>query len=360
MYSRLQRRVLTTILALVLAPMLIVGGLVVWISTNFETHVPMASGSDALITNKFMLFSAIAGLGVLMGLLVGWWISRAIVKPINALHQSVIRVANQDFDTKVTINSQDELGELAGAFNAMAARLREVHDEQIRTYQRDKLVALGEISAALAHEIRNPIGVINTAAALLERAETQPDKKIELLRMIRQEGSRVAGLVGDFLQLSRFRRPESVLIDPVLPLERALSVLLATYPDVLAYRDFRHELAQITADPSLLERAWHNLLINAIHAVQGRGGLYLDTRIEGGNIVLMLEDNGPGIPIQALPRIFEPFFTTKPQGTGLGLSLAHTLVESNGGKLEVLPQETKGARFAMKFPIALFSPPSSL
>ena len=100
----------------------------------------------------------------------------------------------------------------------MAARLRAAHDEQAQRFRKDKLTAMGELSAALAHEIRNPIGVINTSSALLEKSAGDPGKTAELVRMIREESLRVSDLVQDFLQLSRHRQPAFAGIGPVPPL----------------------------------------------------------------------------------------------------------------------------------------------
>jgi signal transduction histidine kinase len=231
-------------------------------------------------------------------------------------------------------------------------RLRDARDEEQRHFRRDKLVALGELSASLAHEIRNPIGVINASAALLDKPEQTPGKRSELTRMIREESARVGNLVQDFLQLSRYRQPTLTLLDPVAPLERALAAALAGRAQIHVEKAYAHEGAEVLADSALLQQAWGNIFTNAIQAMGDAGGrLRIESRIVKGEVQLAVEDSGPGIPPDILPRLFEPFFTTKDQGTGLGLSIANTLIEANGGRLEVRSPKNGGARFTMIFPV---------
>ena len=305
-----------------------------------------------VLTNRVALFLWISLLGVVIGSLTGMLLSRLVLRPLEYLHQGVMQVAGQNFNAAVPITSNDELGDLAQAFNAMAARLRVARDEQAQRFQKDKLAAMGELSAALAHEIRNPIGVINTSAALLDKPDLTAAKKSELTRMLREESVRVANLVQDFLQLSRHRQPSFAPIDPTLPLERAVKTALAAVDAIAVERDLRHGAVRILADAGLLQQAWSNVLINAVQAMGGRGTLRLAAWREGDQVVLAVEDSGPGITADILPRLFEPFFTTKENGTGLGLPIANTLVEANGGRLEALPAVHDGARFAMRFPIA--------
>ncbi len=305
--------------------------------------------TDDLLISRTFTTLAISLLGIAIGVLIGLLLSRMVLRPIKQLHQGVRQLANQDFNATVAIRSNDELGDLAQAFNAMAVRLREARDEEQQSFRKDKLSSLGELSAALAHEIRNPIGVISTAAALLQKPDAD---QADLIRMIREESARVNGLVQDFLQLSRHRQPEFKLIDPAQPLLQALDMLLAGHTDIQVQRRLLHGTARIKADPGLLLQAWSNILVNAQQAIgAGNAQLYLLSERVDGQVLLSLEDSGPGIPPQVLPRLFEPFYTTKNQGTGLGLSIAHTLVEANGGRLEVLEPQHHGARFGMRFDI---------
>ncbi len=309
-------------------------------------------GFQEVLTNRIVLFLLIALVGIVIGLATGLILSRVVVRPLSYLRNGVLQLAGQNFNATVPIQSDDELGDLAKAFNAMAARLRQARDEQVQRFQKDKLTALGELSAALAHEIRNPIGVINTSSALLEKSAGDPARAGELTRMIREESVRVSSLVQDFLQLSRYRQPVFEVIDPAVPMERALGLAVAGRDNIRVQRALAHGAARIRADSGLLQQAWGNLCTNALQALGAGGGeLWLSSRVEDGHVCLMLEDSGPGVPAEIMPRLFEPFFTTKEHGTGLGLSIAHTLVEANGGRLEALPPQKSGARFAMRFPL---------
>ena len=309
-------------------------------------------GVQDVLTNQVALFLLISLVGLIVGVATGLLLSRLVIRPLADLRNGVVALAGQNFDATVPAKSDDEFGELAKAFNAMATRLREARDEQAQEFRRDKLAALGELSAALAHEIRNPIGVINTSSALLERADDDPKRRAELVRMVREESQRVAHLVQDFLDLSRHRKPRLEVIDPAQPLERALDLALAGRADVRVSKRFEHGDARVQADAALLQQAWSNIFSNALQAMDpGQSEIHVASRLKDGRVLLTAEDNGPGVPADILPRLFEPFFTTKERGTGLGLSIAYTLVEANGGRLEALPAERRGARFGMWFPV---------
>jgi signal transduction histidine kinase len=313
-------------------------------------------GLQEVLTNQIAMFAAIMLLGIVIGGLTGLLLSRLVLRPLEYLRNGVLQLAGQNFSASVPISSDDELGDLAKAFNAMAARLREARDEQAQRFRKDKLASLGELSAALAHEIRNPVGVINTSAALLDKAVEDPGRRTQLTRMIREESQRVSQLVQDFLQLSRHRQPVFASLDPATPMERALDMAVASHPGIRVQKSFTHADARILADAGLLQQAWGNIFTNAIQAMDSAGELNLSSSCENGEVVLGVEDSGPGVPAEIMPRLFEPFFTTKEHGTGLGLSIANALVEANGGRLEALPPAEHGARFLMRFAIHDGSP----
>lgn len=309
--------------------------------------------SIEILTDESALSLAIIFFGTLLALGVGLVLSRVVVRPVEYLHEGVMKLAAQDFRAEIPIHSRDELGELAEAFNAMANSLREARNEQQREFQRDKLTALGELSMAMAHEIRNPIGIINSASKLFTGSE-DPSRRAEMGRVIQEESQRLNHLLNDFQQLARHRKPTIKAIDPVEPLEKALQVMLAGREEITVSKHYQHGELQVSADSELLRQAWLNLLRNALEAMgPGAGQLEVGTQVQANFIEVYLQDSGPGIPIEKMTRLFEPFFTTKDAGSGLGLTIANTLVEASGAQLEFVPSDWAGARFAMRLPIAM-------
>ena len=309
-------------------------------------------GSARLLTDQLSLAVVISLLGILLASVTGMLLGRIVIRPVESLRHGVMKLAAQDFRASIPVTSHDELGELAQSFNTMAQRLREARDEQRREFQRDKIAALGELSLAMAHEIRNPIGVIKTASRLMESSK-DPARRAELRRMIHEESQRLDHLLNDFQQLARHRRPEFADIDPLEPLNAALQVLLAGRDNIEVVRKTGHHGRQVRADRELLRQAWINLVRNALDAMgEGPGRLVVRTSVDDNTLSVSLQDSGPGISRELMTRLFEPFFTTKVHGSGLGLTIASTLAEASGAYLELVPEVTTGACIAMRFPVA--------
>lgn len=229
-------------------------------------------------------------------------------------------------------------------------------EEQLRRAER--LSALGELSAVLAHEIRNPLGSIKGTAEILRDDFRPGDRKYEFLEILIQEADRLNRVVEDFLGLAR-----------PLPVERESCEILAELTDIVALvsgeaasrgvkLDLKQaELPPIKGDREKLRQVFLNLILNGIQATGRGGSLSINAAYlapgEGNAaaIELSFADTGEGMEPAVLGRIFEPFFTTKSGGTGLGLAIAQKIIESHGGRIEVESRAGQGTTFRVRLPV---------
>jgi PAS domain S-box-containing protein len=222
---------------------------------------------------------------------------------------------------------------------------------QRQLVQRERLAALGELSAVLAHEVRNPLAVIfNTLGSLQRMLRPEGDARL-LLDVAQEEADRLDRMVGDLLDFTRpvppDLRPEP--LDRVA--EEALAAALAPGAEgVTVVRDYDPGMPPVPLDPRQVRQAVLNLAGNAIQAMPRGGTLTVRTRAEAGFALLEVSDTGPGVPPDLRQRIFEPFFTTRAAGTGLGLAVVRRIAEGHGGSVE-LEDGGAGARFVLRLPL---------
>jgi PAS domain S-box-containing protein len=229
----------------------------------------------------------------------------------------------------------------------------ELERAQHRLIQRERLAALGELSAVVAHEVRNPLGVIfNSLGSLRRLVRPTGDAKL-LLDIVGEEADRLNRIVGDLLD---FARPSTPQLRP----ERLASVVEDAVGAALAQKPARVEIVHehdpavppVPMDARLVRQAILNVAVNAVQAMPRGGRITLRTRRAADAVVLEIEDTGAGIPEEVSARIFEPFFTTKASGTGLGLAVVKRIVEGHGGTVEARNAPGAGAVFALSFPLA--------
>ncbi|MCA1825700.1 MAG: ATP-binding protein [Myxococcales bacterium] len=232
----------------------------------------------------------------------------------------------------------------------------ELAQAQKELIDRERLAALGELSASIAHEVRNPLGVIFNSVGSLKRILKPEGDAALLLDIIGEEADRLNGMVGALLDYSR---PVQPALQP-LPLRPLLDEALgaarqqvgAAAEQVKVQLRVAPEVATVRADGRLLRQALINLFLNAYQAMPRGGVLEVRAALAEGSVEIAIRDSGPGIPADARAKVFQAFFTTKATGTGLGLAVVRRIVEGHGGSIGLAQDVKNGAEFSLRLPIA--------
>jgi len=234
---------------------------------------------------------------------------------------------------------------------ALIYREMSLKDKQIM--QAEKMAAIGELAAGIAHEIRNPLGIISGSAETVRKHE---DRKIreEMTNYILEESKRINRLINTFLDFARPKEPKLVSCDLREILEKTL-LLLSPQANTLGVeiqKEIPQKLLPVSIDPDRMRQAFTNLGVNALEAMP-QGGVLKVTVLENAKdkIVLRFSDTGKGIPKEAQAKVFDPFFTTKEGGTGLGLSIVHRIIAQHGGDISVEGEEGRGSIFTIALPL---------
>jgi signal transduction histidine kinase len=215
----------------------------------------------------------------------------------------------------------------------------------------DRLAALGQLSAGLAHELRNPLGTIKASAELLQRnVSAESEVAREMAGFIASEVDRTNSLVTRFLQFARPLELRRDNADLAQTLDRAVSQVEREAKGVAIYKNYAPEIAPFPFDAELMERVFYNLILNAVQATTAGGAVTVKTRAAAGAVEIAVIDRGVGIDPQQRDSIFNPFFTTKPEGVGLGLAIVSKIVDEHGGKITVESEQGKGSVFHVLLP----------
>lgn len=224
-------------------------------------------------------------------------------------------------------------------------------EEQLR--RADRLSALGELSAGMAHEIRNPLGAIKGAVEILKDDYQEDEAKYEFIRILLKETDRLNRIVQEFLGFARPKQPELQPADMNEAIESVLSLTTqeARKAGVKVEKRLDPAIGRRNLDAGLLKQAFLNLVLNAIQAMPDGGLLTVESGIKDGTIEVMISDTGTGIPEENRKKLFSPFFTTKKNGTGLGLAITYRIIENHRGSIDVVSGPGKGTRFTVRIPI---------
>jgi two-component system sensor histidine kinase HydH len=237
-----------------------------------------------------------------------------------------------------------------------AQRLSKVNEELQENFERmkrgERLYALGQLAAGLAHEIRNPLASISGAAGIVRRGQSSPEKTSECLDIIHKECHRLSRLLTSFLDFARPRSPNflNISIGSVLDSVLGLAGHAVNGAAISLRRETTSDL-MFDCDPEQLKQVLLNLVINAIQAMPSGGELVISSRAEGEKVVVEVRDEGCGVSAEEMEHLYDPFFTTKENGTGLGLPVAHQIVEHLGGVLSARNNPGRGMTFSIELPL---------
>ena len=280
-------------------------------------------------------------------------------QPMRRLISAAGRVASGDLTVQLPGGDEDEVGKLTASFNVMTQKLAEQQQMEDRLHGLERRVTLAEMASNLAHEIRNPLNLINLTADHLSQQfppeeEDRRQAYQELIGGLKAEVRQLNQMVNEFLNVGRpapMKRSHFTWVELLEQVQRSIKHQL-TSKGVTLESPGPADL-WITADQEQMRLALLNLVLNAIEAVPENGRIVLlaEESNDSNEIILSMTDNGPGIAPEDLSQIFEPYFTKRPGGTGLGLALVRRIVEKHGGRIRAQNQPEGGARFEIRLPV---------
>jgi two-component system nitrogen regulation sensor histidine kinase NtrY len=295
---------------------------------------------------------------ILLGLILGWWISARVTRPIEELAAGARDVAAGNWGRRVEVRSRDEIGQLAGAFNEMTRQLAEQRERLVQT---ERVAAWRELARRLAHELKNPLFPLQLTVENLQRAREQTSEQFdeiffESTATLRAELENLKSIVSRFSDFAKMPPPEFEPVDLNELVRGAVKLFepqLAPVgrPPITPELYLDENLPNPQADPTLLRRAVENLILNSLDAMPAGGLLTVRTAHRSGAVRLEVTDTGQGLTPEECERLFTPYYTTKRHGTGLGLAIVQSVVSDHNGRIEVESVPGAGATFRIELPM---------
>jgi signal transduction histidine kinase len=320
-------------------------------------EIAVSDGDMARVLRTVTLRAAAVSLLALVGVvLIGLLVARRTARDLDQLVAGSLAAARGDLDHRVPVRSEDEIGAVARAFNFMMEDLRSSKERLVIA---ERIAAWQEIARRLAHEIKNPLTPIQMAMDTLRKTWRKQHPSFgeileESTTTVMEEADRLKKIVSEFSGFARMPKPEFQRLDLNELVRSALALYQGAAPIEI---QIAPQLPRIDADKNQLNQVVLNLVENARDAIGQRsdGRIIVATRIGDASdrVMLVVEDNGPGIPADLKDKVFAPYFTTKHSkgGTGLGLAIVHRIVSDHGGRIAVADALGGGARFAIELPL---------
>ena len=313
-----------------------------------------SSSAEMLSLTRFIrrLGLTVGAAGVLLGLLLAWWATARITRPVHELAAAAGEVAAGNWNARVDIQSSDEIGELAGAFNQMTRHLTEQRE---RLVQSERVAAWRELARRLAHELKNPLFPLQITVENMRRARDQyPEQFDEVFRegsaTLLAELANLKTIINRFSDFSKMPPPQlqpvnlNEIVRGVMKLVDAQLAGQSVEPRV----ELDDTLGPVDADSAQLHRALQNLVLNALDAMPSGGVLTVRTGHSDGSVRLEVADTGSGLTKEECERLFTPYYTTKQHGTGLGLAIVQSVVSDHGGRISVESEPGHGSTFRIE------------
>jgi nitrogen fixation/metabolism regulation signal transduction histidine kinase len=289
---------------------------------------------------------------VLLGLLLAWWATARITRPVQELAAAAGEVAAGNWEAHVPVQSSDEIGELAAAFNQMT---RHLSDQRERLVQSERVAAWRELARRLAHELKNPLFPLQITVENMQRARDQyPQQFDEVFRegtaTLLAELANLKTIINRFSDFSKMPPPDRhpTNVNEILRGVMKLFDAQLAAQKVTARLQLDESLTDIEADPAQLHRVLQNLVLNALDAMPAGGVITVRTSRAEDQVVLEVSDTGAGLTREECERLFTPYYTTKQHGTGLGLAIVQSVVSDHGGRISVDSEPGKGATFRIE------------
>lgn len=335
----------------------------------FRVKEPPSPPVDPARETRNVLFLTIPGVLALL-IFIYFFFDKAVLAPVSAMSAAARRISEGHFDERLAhADRTDELGRLARTLNEMMAQLNAYRqrmeglvDEATERFKKaerhlaiaQRLVAMGQIAAGIAHEINNPLGGIFNALQRLADPNLDPERRKKFFGI----ADEALGRIRDIVQRVLATAPRAVAPRPT-----ALTTVIEQTIGLIHHRlvkeavEVRNEIEpglMVLGNPSDLVQVFLNLFINACDAMIGGGRITVRARVEGKSVEIAVEDTGSGIPEEIQAKIFDLFFTTKPgtQGTGLGLAIVHNIVTAHGGLVSVSSNVGSGTTFFITLPLS--------
>ena len=286
---------------------------------------------------------------VMAGLWLTYLLARRIVEPVKELDRAAAEVARQNYDFRLGVTSDDELGRLAATFNAMCDSIQSARSELIR---QERISTIGRLSSSIVHDLRNPLAAIYGGAEMLVDSELAPPQMKRLAANIYRASRRIQELLQDLVNVSRGRSKTAELCNLREVVEAACEASAAAAESQGVQISFEPAAdIELPIERARMERVFLNLIANALEVMPDGGALEIAERVDGESVFIRFTDTGPGIEPSIREKLFEPFVSAgKKNGLGLGLALSRQTVLDHGGEIWVEPS-SPGARFVIRLPL---------